>query len=753
VRARFGDGTELGADASGRLSVTVADPHLWSAEDPYLYDLTVEVLNAAGEVVEVIPQRVGLRQVVIEDAQIKVNGERVVFYGTNRHEFGPRGRVVTREEIAEDLRIMKRANINAVRTSHYPNQTAFYELCDEIGLYVIDEMNLETHGMWDKVAYGELTIEEALPGDRPEWRAALLDRAASMFERDKNHASIVIWSLGNESFGGSVLLEVGDWFRATDPSRPVHYEGVHWDPRYPETTDITSQMYTFAADVEAHLREHRDKPFLLCEFAHSMGNSFGAVDKYMDLTESDPLFQGGFIWDFVDQTLPITDRYGVEFLGYGGDHGEAPHDAEFSANGIVFADRTTTPAYQEVRYLYQPLRTTIGTDSFEVRSRRLFTGTGDVEAIVTLSREGVAVREERVEIDVPAGETRSYPLPFAVPASGEHTVDVSYRLVRSTSWAAAGYEIGWEQAVVGTADAVVTTASAPRVVESTHNVGVHGPHFSVLFSRLHGGLVSYRYGRTTDGGHELLRDMPQPSFWHAPTSNERGWGMPFRDGQWLLASRYRKRREGHEKPTVTRHDDSVSIAYFYDLPTVPVSEVDVTYRVFGDGRVEVTVDLRPGDGLPDAPEMGFQIEVDADLRRLTWYGEGPHESYVDRRGGARLGRWQSDVRDQLTPYVRPQESGSHTGVRWAEVMSDAGLGLRLDSVGGMELSALPWTPYEVENARHPNELPPIHRTVLRPALMRRGSGGDQSWGAMTHPEYRVPTGALTFTFGFQGVLR
>ncbi|WP_084128379.1 glycoside hydrolase family 2 TIM barrel-domain containing protein [Demequina sp. NBRC 110055] len=753
VRATLAGGEGFTADASGRLSVTLTDPHLWSAEDPYLHVATLEVLDEHGKVTEVVTQRIGLRQVVIEDALIKVNGERVVFYGTNRHEFGPRGRVMTRAEIEADLLLMKRANINAVRTSHYPNQSAFYELCDELGLYVIDEMNLETHAMWDKVAYGELTIEQALPGDRPEWRAALLDRAASMYERDKNHASIVIWSLGNESFGGSVLLETGDWFRATDPSRPVHYEGVHWDPRYPQTTDITSQMYTFAEDVEKHLAEHRDKPFLLCEYAHSMGNSFGAVDKYMDLTESEPLFQGAFIWDFVDQTLPLTDRYGVDFLGYGGDHGEAPHDAEFSANGIVFADRTPTPAYQEVRYLYQPLRTVIGDRDFQVRSRRLFTGTGDLEAVVTLAREGVTLSTATVDVDVPAGETRTYPLPFAVPADGEHTVEVSFRQRASTAWAPAGYEVAWEQAVVGAVAARVTTASAPRVVESTHNIGVHGPHFSVLFSRLHGGLISYRYGRTTDGGRELLRDMPQPSFWHAPTSNERGWNMPFRDGQWLLASRYRQRREGWEKPRVTHHDDGVSITYGFELPTVPVSEVDLTYRVDGDGHVAVTVDLRPGEGLPDVPELAFLLTVDADLRNLTWYGEGPHESYVDRRGAARLGVYSADVREQLTRYMRPQESGSHTGVRWAEVVDRAGYGVRLDADTPMELSALPWTPFEIENARHPNELPPIHHTVLRPALMRRGAGGDQSWGAMTHPEYRVPTGDLTFTFGFQGVLR
>ncbi|WNM24443.1 glycoside hydrolase family 2 TIM barrel-domain containing protein [Demequina capsici] len=746
------------AQEDGRLVVRLDSPRLWSAEDPYLYEVLIEVLDADGAVTEVIPQRMGLRRVDIEDAILKINGKRVVFHGTNRHEFGARGRAMTAQEIERDVQLMKRAGVDSVRTSHYPNSSVFYELCDRYGLYVIDEMNLETHAMWDKVVAGELTVEQALPGDRQEWKPALLDRANSMYRRDRNHPSIVMWSLGNESFGGSVLRDMTEWFHATDPTRPVHYEGVHWDPRYPDTTDVTSQMYTPAAEIEAHLKEHRDKPFVLCEYAHSMGNSFGAVDKYLDLADREPLFQGGFIWDFVDQTLPLVDRYGVGFKGYGGDSGETPHDAEFSANGIVFSDRTPTPAYQEVRYLYQPFRTAIGASEVRIENRRLFTDLGDVDVVVALGREGRTLREVMLEVDVPAGEARTYPLPFEVPsAPGEYTVDVSYRLKARTEWADAGYELGWEQAVVNVAvpaDAPAPRrAPAPRVVESTHNVGVHGSHFSVTFSRLYGYLVSYRYGRTSDGGRELLRDVPYPSFWHAPTSNERGWGMPFRDGQWEVASQARRPRAGFEKPKVVRHEHTVEVQFGYELPTVPPSEVDVTYVVDGDGHVDVTTTLRPGEGLPDMPELAFTLTVDADLHRYRWYGDGPAECYVDRRGGSRLGVWDGDVREQLTPYMRPQESGSRTGVRWAEVLDDAGFGIRLDAADPVELSALPWTPFEIQNARHPNELPPIHRTILRPALKRRGVGGDNSWGAMTHPEHRVPTGELNFTFGFQGVLR
>ena len=750
VRATLAGVDGLTDAGDGTLTVRVPAPRLWSAEDPHLYDLVIEVLDDAGQLVEYVPQQVGVRRFGIEDGLLKINGRRIVFNGVNRHEFGLQGRVMTREQTEADIRLIKAHNINAVRTSHYPNNSFFYELCDRYGLYVIDEMNLEGHGSWDNHRLGRIPIEDVVPGDRPEWRDALLDRAANMYQRDKNHACIVMWSCGNESFGGTNILAVADWFRAND-TRPVHYEGVHWDPRYPQTTDVTSQMYTPAAEVETYLATHRDKPFILCEYAHAMGNSFGAVDAYVDLAYREPLFQGGFIWDFADQAIRLVDRHGREFFGYGGDCGDRPADFEFSANGVFFADHTPTPKLQEVRYLYQPFRIAISRDGVEVENRLLFTSSAAYECVATLAREGEVLAEQVVETDVAPGETRTYRLPLELPdQAGEFTVEVSFRLGASTDWAPADHQVAWEQAVFGQRLVEPAGNRPPELIEGIHNIGVRGEHFSALFSRLYGGLVSYRYGPTPEEGRELLRGIPRPNFWHAPTSNERGWGAPFVDGPWLLASRYATARL--EDPRVRVHPDAVEVRYTYDLPTTPASECEVAYRVSGDGRIEVTVTVRPGDGLPDMPEFGLLLAADADLHRLRWYGEGPEESYVDRRRGARLGVYSGEVAGQLTPYVRPQEAGSHTGVRWAEVTDDDGAGLRFDCAGGMEFSALPWTPFEIENARHPNELPPIHRTVLRPALMRRGVAGDDSWGARTHPEYRLPVGQnLTFRFGFQGV--
>lgn len=729
----------------GELAVQIADPRLWSAEDPYLYDLTIEVRDPRGALTEVIAQRVGVRRFGIEDGVLRINGQRVVFKGVNRHEFGLHGRVMSRAQTEADLRLMKAVGINAVRTSHYPNSTFFYELCDEYGLYVIDEMNMESHGAWDALIRGRIGIEEVIPGDAPRWLPALLDRAASMLERDKNHPSIVMWSCGNESFGGSNILAASTYFREHD-TRPVHYEGVHWDPRHPETTDVVSHMYTPAAEIERYLSTHRDKPFILCEYAHAMGNSFGAVDEYLDLAYRDPLFQGGFIWDFADQAIAMIDRYGQPFFGYGGDSGERPHDADFSANGILFADHTPKPFIQEIRHLYQGARIGIGSQSFEIENRLLFTDLSAYECVVTLAREGVTLAAGSVALAVAPGRTGTYPLPVRLPGRpGEYTVEVSLRLREGTRWAEAGHEVAWQQGVFTIGEPAPARASGPgpELVDGIHNVGVHGTGFSALFSRLAGGLVSYRFG-----GRELLASVPQPNFWHAPTSNERGWGMPSRDGQWLLASRY-SRVDG--PPTVLRGDGWVEVGFSHVLPTAGESRCGMAYRVFGDGRVDLTLTLDPAGDLLDPPEFGVLVTTSPDLHRLRWYGEGPDECYVDRRLGARLGVYAGDVATQLPAYVRPQESGSHTGVRWATVADDRGLGLRFDSRDAMEFSALPWTPFELENAAHPTDLPRTTHTVLRPAMMRRGVAGDNAWGAMTHPRYRVPTGPLEFSVSFQGV--
>ena len=754
VSAQLAGVGQLLETSSGVFEIRVDGPQLWSPESPTLYELQLEVRDADGTLTEVVAQPVGIRRFAIDDGLLTLNGRRVVFHGVNRHEFGLSGRVMTRQQTEDDLRALKRINVNAIRTSHYPNNSFFYELADRYGFLVVDEMNLETHGMWDRLRYLSAGVDEAFPGDRPEWLPALLDRAASMLDRDKNHASVVMWSCGNESFGGTAIREVADWFRAHD-ARPVHYEGVDWDPRHPDTTDVLSKMYTRASDIEPYLAEHPGKPFILCEYAHAMGNSFGAVDEYVELAYREPRFQGGFIWDFADQAIAMTDRHGRSFFGYGGDSGESPHDGDFSGNGIFFADHSPSPKVQEAAALYQGLRVSVEAGSFTVESRMLATRSSSFECRVILSAEGVTVQSAVVDTDVAPGAIVTYSLPFDVPtADGEYTVLVSFALRQATDWAGAGHEVAWGQGVFGAWQPPTRVGTEPlRLVHGIHNTGVHSSRFQVLFSRVHGGLVSYRFGGGPEGGRELLGGLVLPNFWHAPTSNERGWGGPAEDGAWLVASRYLRTIPESTDPQVTSNEDgSVTAVYRYLLPVQPATVCEISYRVDSTGRIEVTQSMDLAEGLPSLPEFGTLLTTSADFTRWRWYGDGPEECYVDRRRGARLGVHETAVETALTPYLRPQEAGSRTGVRWAEVTDARGVGVRLDAAEGMEFSALPWTPHEVEAAAHPNELPAIQRTVLRPALMRRGVGGDDSWGARTLPQYRLPTtGTLRFRFGFMGV--
>lgn len=745
----------LGEDGA-RLSLRLDAPHLWSDEDPFLYDLLIEVHDAAGRLSEVIPWRVGFRRCGIEDGLIKINGRRLVFKGVNRHEFGLAGRVMSREQTEADIRLLKAIGVNALRTCHYPNNSFLYDLCDQYGLYVIDEMNLETHALWDRLRLEGLGDSQALPGDRPEWLPALLDRAASLLRRDKNHASVVIWSCGNESYGGADILAVSNYFRAEDPTRPVHYEGVWWDPRYPETTDIVSRMYTPAAEIEDWLATHRDKPHILCEYAHAMGNSFGAVDKYLDLAEREPLFQGGFIWDFADQAISLRDRYGQAYFGYGGDCDDRPNDADFCGDGIVFADHSPSPKVAEVRHLYQGFRIDLGPEKIVVANRYLFTDSSQFDCRAELACQGTVLAAAPLATAIAPGERASFAWPFALPTEpGEYCLGLSFHLRQATAWAPAGYEIAWQQmvyAVPGPTPA--RPPGRPELVEGIHNIGLRADHAAVLFSRQQGGPVSYRWGASGDGGRELLRAVPRPNFWHAPTSNERGWQMPARDGQWLLASLYSTLRPGPDggMAVVEVGADTTTVSYRYDLPTSPAGDCQVSYGVGRDGLVEVELVVHPGAGLPDMPEFGLMLMLDASLHHLTWYGDGPRECYVDRRGGARLGVYRGDVADQLTRYLRPQEAGNHTRVRWATLTDDHGFGLRFDCPAGMDFSALPWTPFQIEQAAHHTELPAPAYTVVRPAWMRRGVGGDNSWGAPTHPEYCLPADQeLRFSFSFRGL--
>lgn len=746
----------------------IDDPKLWSAETPCLYDLSIEVFDHEGREQEFISERIGFRRFEIRDGLMKLNGRRIVFKGVNRHEFSSvTGRVVSEEELRKDLVTMKQNNINAIRTCHYPDASAIYRLCDEYGIYMIDEMNMETHGSWDTL-YTTGDYDYVLPHNKPEWLPMLLDRANSMYQRDKNHPAILIWSCGNESYGGKDIYEVSQFFRRSDPTRLVHYEGVFHDRSYNDTTDIESQMYPSVDSIKAFLAANPHRPLICCEYTHAMGNSCGAMHKYTDLTDTEPLYQGGFIWDYIDQTLHKKDRYGNDFQAYGGDFGERPTDYNFSANGIVYGDdRSPSPKMQEIKYNYQNITVEMDADTITIVNKNLFISTETYHCVLTVEKEGKLLRTDTLHTSVPPLSRETYSMPFSQETEpGEYVVTASFQLRRDEAWAKAGHEVAFGQHIYIVESSGNQKIHLPlcnsvgdtlQIVRSKHNIGVKGEHFQAIFSILDGGLVSYRYG-----GREMIESIPRPNFWRAPTDNDQGNHMPKRYAQWKIASLYagHKYYQGDHynqilEPHVRVSDDTVTVSYTYVMPTVPASECVLTYEVEKSGWIRTVLTYNPIRELGDMPEFGVLFKVDADYDHVHWYGLGPQETYKDRKHGAKMGVYHNRVADNMARYIVPQECGAKMDVRYASVTDRKGRGLlfEMDPLSGpMMFSALPYTPHELENAKHPYELPAVHYTVIRVAADQMGVGGDDSWGACTHPEYLLTTNnVMTFAFRFKGI--
>ena len=737
----------------------VEDPLLWSAEDPQLYDLVLEVYNEAGELQEVVPQKIGFRRFEMKDGIMTLNGKRIVFKGVNRHEFSSvSGRHVSEEELRKDLKTMKQNNINAIRTCHYPDASMIYELCDEYGIYMIDETNLESHGSWD-VAEFTKDYTYVVPHDKPEWLDMMLDRANSMYQRDKNHAAILIWSCGNESFGGKDIFEMSQFFHKEDPTRLVHYEGLCHDRRYNDTSDMESQMYPSVEAIKEFLAKDSSKPFICCEYTHAMGNSCGAMHKYTDLTDTEPKYQGGFIWDYIDQSIYKKDRYGKEFQAYGGDFGERPTDYNFSGNGIAYGgNRDASPKMQEVKFNYQNITAEVSADIVKVINKNLFVNTDIFDCKVTVAKNGKVIHKASLATAVAPLSEETYVLPLAKEEKpGEYTVTVSFHLKEDKAWAEAGHEVAFGQYVYQVEEPKKTCPEGVKVIRSTHNIGVRGAHFEVLFSVLNGGLVSYKYA-----GKEMIEVIPKPNFWRAPTDNDCGNLMGMRYGQWKLASMYLSHKDFRQgaygpanMPEVEVNEKSVKVSYTYIMPTTPTSECKLSYEVFGDGRVKTTLVYDPVKELGDMPEFGVIFKFNADYDRVEWYGLGEAETYSDRKKGAKLGIYANMVADNIARYMVPQECGAKEEVRWAKVTDRKGRGMLFEmdeNNGPMMFSALPYTPHEMENAMHPYELPEVHYTVVRVAKDQMGIGGDDSWGARTHEEYLLKTDKkMEFSFVFKGL--
>lgn len=712
------------------LSKKFENPKLWSAEKPNLYEVKVILKDSgSGEIIEECSQNFGFRKFEIEDKIMKINGERIVFKGVNRHEFSCyNGRAVSEEDMIWDIKFLKANNFNAVRTSHYPNQTRWYELCDEYGLYVIDEVNLETHGTWQIL--GQPCPEKVIPNNNPEWLENVMDRTKSMFERDKNYSSIVIWSCGNESFGGENIFKMSEYLRELDKTRVVHYEGVFWDRRYDKTSDMESRMYAKVHEIEKYLQETPEKPFILCEYSHAMGNSNGGLHKYTELEKKYPMYQGGFIWDYIDQSLMKKDPFGNDYLAFGGDFGDRPTDYNFCVNGIIYGDRQISPKVQEIKQLFSDYKITVTEKSFTIDNESLFSNCNEYETRVKLLKNGVKILEESLECAVKPLSQKEFKLHLPkMKEAGEYTIEISLHLKEDRFYASKGHEICFGQKTYKVDKKLKTTLEGkPTLINGGFNIGIKTKNSELIFSKAYGGLISLKLC-----GKEFVDGVVMPNFWRASTDNDRGNKMPFRYAQWKLASSYAKMSnvETFEK------ENSIQIKATYDLPTVPATTVILSYEGFVDGKVKVTMEYDGVEGLSDMPLFGMSYKLPKEYSEIKWYGMGPEENYIDRVHGSRLGIFETDVEKNMSQYVIPQECGNRIGTRWAEITDKTGFGIKISGDVPFEFSALPYTVSEIESAYHHYELPKSHCTALNLNMVQMGVGGDDSWGAPTHDEYLV----------------
>lgn len=640
----------------------------WCHERPALYHVTLTLL-ADGQAVEVVPCRIGFRRFEMADGVMRLNGRRIVFRGVNRHEWSAdKGRAIGPAEMRAAMDTLCKNKVNAVRTCHYPNQTLWYHLCDESGIYLIDEANLESHGSWQKL--GRIDPEWNVPGSRPEWRACVLDRARSMFERDKNHPAVLIWSCGNESYAGEDILAMADFFRAQDPGRLVHYEGCVHNRAFAACTDIESRMYAPPWEVREYLEAKPKKPLILCEYMHDMGNSLGGMESYIRLEEEFEQYQGGFIWDYMDQALWRTNCRGQRVLGYGGDFGERQSDYAFSANGIVFADGSEKPAMQEVRYWYSTAAARAAQDAANARA----------------ARQAAGARAARQA---------------ARPARGPAPL---------------------------------------RVVRGDGAIGVKGQGFELLFSIPEGGPVSL-----VSGGRQWLWRAPRPAYWRAPTENDMGCGFAAQSALWAAAE---ASQQAGGPRILAQSGQAVALEYSYTTPALPGLCTTVEYTVRDTGEMRVRLRYAGAPGRPGLPLFGLRFATPEPAERVEWLGLSG-ETYPDRKKGGRFGWHAAPV--ELPAYLVPQECGCHVDTQAVRLFLPGGAALALGMDGApFAFSALPYTPAQLAEAAHREELPAPVRTVITVCGAMRGVGGIDSWGADVEEPYRVPSSEdIEFSFKVQ----
>ncbi|NLY24551.1 MAG: DUF4981 domain-containing protein, partial [Bacteroidales bacterium] len=717
----------------GIMETLIENPRQWSAEHPYLYTLSLCLKNGSGEEVEAFASKIGFREVELQEGRLLVNGQEVKLKGVNRHDHSQlNGKTVSREEMRTDVLLMKRFNINAVRTSHYPNDPYFYDLCDEYGLYVIDEANIETHGVG------------GLLSNNTRWAYAFLDRVIRMVERDKNHPSIIFWSLGNESGCGPNHAAAAGWVKDFDPTRYVHYEGAQGNPEHPayikpgaqqqpqymanptdpNYVDVLSRMYPTPAQLEGlAVSPYIKRPIIACEYAHAMGNSLGNLKEYWDIIHRYPNLIGAFIWDWMDQGLRQTDENGREYWAYGGDFGDTPNDANFCINGIVAADQTPHPALWEVKKIFQDVSTTLrskGQFNVNILNRYSHSDLSHLELHWKLLANGETVQSgtERIppclpgaSMDISLGMRSYHPDP-----EREYILEVNYLLKSETLWAPKGYELAWDQMIVNTPSTVPTLVTEGNLTTEILDDGIRvsGRRFTATFQKSSGALISY-----LNNGTEMLKEPLLPNFWRVPTDNDLAAG-----NQLFRSMRVWKDAAGKTELIswkVTEKEGLTEIHGRYRLP-VENSTLGLTYKISGNGSLQTEMTINKGKETPPLPSLGMQFAVADDFTEAAFYGKGPHESYWDRKEGARLGLYHIPVNDLSYLYVRPQENGNHSDVRWLQLQGKKGQ-LTVIGIFSFDFSVWSWSPENLEKATHINELETRDAYTVNIDYKQMGLGG------------------------------
>jgi beta-galactosidase len=748
------------------ISVAIAQPKLWSAETPNLYQIVLQLRDQQGAVLDTVTSRIGFRQVRIRGGQLLVNGKAIYLKGVNRHEMDPQtGQAISREQMLADIKLLKQFNFNAVRSSHYPNHPDWYRLCDEYGLYVMDEANLETHG-----------LRESIPGSKPEWTAASVDRMTNMVLRDRNHPSIILWSVGNEAGQGSNFVAMKKAAQALDPTRPIISEQM------PVISDIIAPMYaTYSAKDKAPIpaaidERHfgmnttmeyllegenadsgryidgwgenpgNDKPLILIEYAHAMGNSSGGYKDYWDVFKRYANLQGGFIWDWADQALNKTEN-GITFWAYGGDYepAEIANDGIFNNNGVVYPDRTPKPALYEIKKVHQWLDFSFDLPQLTVHNNFLFSDLSAYQLHWALLRDGAVLAEGESDLSAAAESSEVLELPLPeLPAGGELLLNISVRLKQATAWAGSGHEIASEQFVLREQAPSMPAAdsqSALTVKQIDTQITVANENFSVVINRNSGLLEYYQMA-----GKTLVDGDLTPNFWRAATDNDAVQNIHLAGVKpWRTA--YQDRTE-LSVTVIEQNAQQVVISSRFQLPHRQV-EGELSYHISQLGvKVSMAVDL---SRVPDDRELiriGMQTSVPSQLNRVHWYGRGPFENYNDRTSAAHIGIYNLPLRQFYQHYVRPQESSNRTDTRWFSVVDEQGFGLKVVAQDKVDFSVWPYQQDELESQPHPHQLQKAASNIVNIDLIQRGVGGDTGWGkgALANPPYRIPSGKYQHQF-------